>query len=233
MIGVMPEEPAFYPWMTAREYLRDFVAPLFGIQAGAAARRSAELLELVGLSEAGDRRVGGFSRGMRQRLGLAQALVHQPKVLLLDEPVSALDPAGRREVLDLIESLRGEITILFSTHILDDVERHCDRIGIINKGRMVVQDERDTLLQRYAAPLIEVEASNGFGNWPEQMRQMSWVENITLNGKVARLLVTDVNAARSPLLASLAESSLSVRRFEIVHPSLEDVFLRLTEKANL
>ena len=158
MIGVLPEEPAFYPWMTPRELLRDLVAPLYGITPTEAARQSAELLEQVGLGNSANRRIGGFSRGMRQRLGLAQALVHQPKILLLDEPVSALDPAGRKEVLELIESLRQQVTILLSTHILADVERVCDVIGIINHGRLVIDSEREALLQRYGVPLIEFES---------------------------------------------------------------------------
>ena len=230
LIGVLPEEPAFYGWMTAREYLRDFVAPLFDIWGKPAADRTVELLKIVGLLEAADRRVAGFSRGMRQRLGLAQALVHRPSVLLLDEPVSALDPAGRKEVLDLIETLRGETTILLSTHILADVERVCDMVGIINKGRMIVQDKRDELLARYAAPLIEVVTENGFNGWLDWARKQPFVTKVTAINHIAVLLVRDVNTAQHPLLSSLAEQNIPVRRFEVVHPSLEDVFLRLTEK---
>ena len=230
LIGVLPEEPAFYGWMTAREYLRDFIAPLFGIQCKPAADRATELLKIVGLSESADRRVAGFSRGMRQRLGLAQALVHHPPVLLLDEPVSALDPAGRKEVLDLIETLRGETTILLSTHILADVERVCDMVGIINKGRLIVQDRRENLLARYVTPLFEVETDNGFGSWLEWVGKQLFVTNVTVTNHTARVLVKDVQKAQKALLESLAKQALAVRRFEMVHPSLEDVFLRLTEK---
>ena len=230
LIGVLPEEPAFYGWMTAREYLRDFVAPLFGLQGKPAADRTAELLKIVGLFEAADRRVAGFSRGMRQRLGLAQALVHRPRVLLLDEPVSALDPSGRKEVLDLIDTLRGETTILLSTHILADVERVCDMVGIINKGRMIVQDRREALLERYVTPLFEVETDNGFGNWLEWVKKQPFVTNVAVTNHTARVLVKDVPRAQQALLESLAKEALPVRRFELVHPSLEDVFLRLTEK---
>ncbi|NLG49217.1 MAG: ABC transporter ATP-binding protein, partial [Chloroflexi bacterium] len=105
-VGYLPEEPAFYSWMTPREYL-DYVGRIYGLDAGERSSRARELLALVGLEDVAGRRIGGFSRGMRQRLGLAQALVHKPPVLLLDEPVSALDPLGRKEVLELIEGLRG------------------------------------------------------------------------------------------------------------------------------
>jgi ABC-2 type transport system ATP-binding protein len=232
LIGVLPEEPAFYPWMTAREYLRDFVARLYGIDVPTARRRTDELLTTVGLKKARNRRIGGFSRGMRQRLGLAQALIHQPPVLLLDEPVSALDPAGRKEVLDLIESLRGKATILLSTHILADVERVCDVIGIINRGRLIVQEHREDLLARYALPIFEIEVDNGIGSWAERARQFPFVENITLTEHTARILVKDVKAAQKAMLDSLAGDDLLVRRFELLHPSLEDVFLRLTGKGD-
>jgi ABC-2 type transport system ATP-binding protein len=233
MIGVLPEEPAFYPWMTAREYLRDFIAPLYGLEPGTASRRAAEMLEQVGLSEAADRRCAGFSRGMRQRLGLAQALIHQPKVLLLDEPVSALDPAGRKEVLELIGNLSGSTTILLSTHILGDVERVCDMIGIISRGHMITEDRRDDLLARYALPLFEVEVDDDFGQWPETASSLPFVKSVTISNHTARVLVKDVQSAQTGLLASIVEAGLRVRRFEIVHPSLEDIFLQLTEETRL
>lgn len=254
LIGVMPEEPAFYGWMTAREFLRDLVAPLHGIPPRDAAQRASELLKTVDLRKAADRRIQGFSRGMRQRLSLAGALVHHPPVLLLDEPVSALDPAGRKEVLDLIESLRGDTTILLSTHILADVERVCDVIGIIDQGRLVLQEKRLELLARYAQPIIEIEVDDGFGTWIEDIRLLPFVQNVALvnhanqtgpaqagsvttgpvtTGPVttgpARILVSDLPEAQRHLLGSLSERNLLVRRFEVVQPSLEDVFLRLTK----
>lgn len=230
LIGVLPEEPAFYAWMTPREYLRDFVAPLYDIHGQFAAKRADELLEIVGLKDAANRHIGGFSRGMRQRMGLAQALVHRPPVLLLDEPVSALDPAGRKEVLELIETLRGQTTILLSTHILADVERVCDVIGIIAKGCLIVQARRDDLLARYVTPLFEIESDNGFGHWLEWVKKQAFVTSVTVSNHTARVLVKDVHQAQKALLESLAREMLSVRRFEMVHPSLEDVFLKLTEK---
>jgi ABC-2 type transport system ATP-binding protein len=230
MVGVLPEEPAFYGWMTAREYLRDFAAPLYHIQGKAAAQRADELLEVVGLSAAANRRIAGFSRGMRQRMGLAQALVHRPALLLLDEPVSALDPAGRKEVLELIETLRGKTTILLSTHILADVERVCDMIGIIARGRLVEQARRDDLLAGYFTPIFEVESLNGFGDWIKWVERQPFVTSVTVSEHTARLLVNDVPAAQKALLESLAGGALEVRRFELVQPSLEDIFLRLTGK---
>ncbi len=230
LIGVLPEEPVFYPWMTAREYLRDFVARLYRLDAPTARKRTDEMLSTVGLKESRNRRIGGFSRGMRQRLGLAQALIHNPPVLLLDEPVSALDPAGRKEVLELIENLHGKVTILLSTHILADVERVCDVVGIINKGRMIVQEQREVLLSQYTASAFEIELDDGAQAWMERARQFPFVETVSFENPVIRVQVKDIRAAQKALLESLAADELRVRKFEILHPSLEDVFLRLTAK---
>lgn len=228
LIGALPEEPAFYSYMTAQEYLADFVAPLHGIKGKEARRRARDLLERVGLREAAKRRVQGFSRGMRQRLGLAAALIHQPPVLLLDEPVSALDPAGRKEVLDLIEDLRGQTTILLSTHILADVERVCDVVGIVKAGRLVLQDARAALLDRYAVPVFEVEVEGAWGGWAETARALPLVREVAVKDRIARLAVSDVAAAQPAVLRSLSEAGMVVRRFELAHPSLEEIFLRLT-----
>jgi ABC-2 type transport system ATP-binding protein len=227
-MGVLPEEPAFYPWMTPREYLRDFVAPLYHLDAKEAVLQTKVLLGKVGLSQVANRRIGGFSRGMRQRLGLAQALIHQPAILLMDEPVSALDPAGRKEVLELIENLRGQATILISTHILADVERVCDTVGIINKGRLVLEAEREALLNQYGLPLIEVEVEDGFGGWEAELTRMPFVDQIQIRNRTARIGVKDIHLAQRELLSSLAQNRLLIRRFEITTPSLEDVFLKLT-----
>jgi len=228
-IGVLPEEPAFYGWMTPIQYLRDFAAPLYSIDIEEAGSRASEILDVVGLAYAASRRIQGFSRGMRQRLGLAQALIHEPQVLLLDEPVSALDPAGRKEVLELIDGLRGRTTVLLSTHILADVERICDVVGIIDQGRMVIEDKRDRLLNRYARPLIEVEAEGDIEGWAESVRRLPIVEHVDLLPNLVRLQVSQVETAQGELLRSLAQDSVRVRRFELIRPSLEDVFLQLTQ----
>jgi len=226
--GFLPEEPAFYPWMTPRELL-DYLARLHGLSAPARAARTKELLELVNLGEAGKRRMGGFSRGMRQRMGLAAALVHRPEVLLLDEPVSALDPAGRKEVLDLIEALRGQCTVLMSSHILADVERVCDTVGIIARGRMLVQSPRQALMARYAQPILEAEGEDAavMARWAEQIRREPWVSALSLEGTLLRVTVSDLAAARQALLASAVNSRVVLRRYQEARPSLEDIFLQL------
>jgi len=227
-IGYLPEEPAFYGWMTPGEFL-DHLGRLYGLQAKIRSARVKELLDLVKLGDSGRRRIAGFSRGMRQRLGMAAALVNQPEVLFLDEPASALDPAGRKEVLDLIEGLRGKCTVLMSTHILADVERVCDVIGIMARGKLVVQAPRQELLDQVASPVFEVEAEdvNALQAWSVGGRSLPWVASIEFNGHIGRVVVSDMTTAKRELLPSLLGAGLVLNRYEELKPSLEDVFLRL------
>jgi ABC-2 type transport system ATP-binding protein len=230
IIGYLPEEPAFYRWMTGFEFI-DYTARIFHIPTVERTKRVKELLELVGLADAAKRRIGGYSRGMRQRLGIAQSLVNQPEVLFLDEPVSALDPTGRKEVLDLIASLRGKCTVFMSTHILADVERVCDSIGIIDKGKMIVEAPQSELMRRFTIPAIEVEVIAGhekdLENWLKSLRNLSWVKNIQVEGTKARLTVKDLEKARKELFHALNTTGLPVQRFEVVTPTLEDIFLQV------
>jgi ABC-2 type transport system ATP-binding protein len=229
-IGYLPEEPAFYPWMSPLEYL-EHVARLFGLPGVERKARAALLLEQVGLAEVSRRRIRGFSRGMRQRLGLAQALVNRPAVLFLDEPISALDPGGRKEILNLIEGLRGQCTVFMSTHILADVERVCDTVGIIDRGRMVMEANQAQLLAQYTIPAFALECEPGseapFCEWAAGLRRFAWVNAVTVAGSSARVTVKDVSAARATLLNEAAASGLPLRRYEVVTPSLEDIFLQL------
>jgi ABC-2 type transport system ATP-binding protein len=229
-IGFLPEEPAFYTWMTPPEFL-DYVGRVFGLPAAERSSRIKELLALAGLEESAKRRIGGFSRGMRQRLALAQAVLNRPKVLFLDEPASALDPFGRKEVLDFIEQLRGQCTVFMSTHILADVERVCDTVGIINRGRLVIEAAREALLAQYAVPALEVEVDEKSGAgiipWSETLQREPWVKTISQQGLVVRVIVNDIETAKKMLLVSATQAGMVLNKYEVVKPSLEDVFLQL------
>jgi ABC-2 type transport system ATP-binding protein len=154
-IGYLPEQPYFYDYLTARELLL-YCAKLFGLNKTAALKRTEELLKQVGLSEAADKQLRKYSKGMLQRAGLAQALINDPDVLFLDEPMSGLDPLGRREVRDLIASLRAQgKTVFFSSHVLSDVEALCDRVAIMNKGCLIESGKLSDILKSRTS---EVEA---------------------------------------------------------------------------
>ncbi|HSB65817.1 MAG TPA: ABC transporter ATP-binding protein [Anaerolineales bacterium] len=229
-IGFLPEEPAFYTWMTPREFL-DYVGQVFRLSAQERLRRTDELLTLAGLQEAAKRRIGGFSRGMRQRLALAQALMNRPSLLFMDEPASALDPEGRKEVLEFIEQLRGKCTVFMSTHILADVERVCDTVGIIDHGKLVTAAQRETLLAQYAIPAFEVEVEatdeNGLKVWGESLNKVAWVKSISFDKQVGRVVVNNLEIAKRELLPSLQQTGMILTRYEMVKPSLEEVFLHL------
>jgi ABC-2 type transport system ATP-binding protein len=231
-IGFLGEEPAFYNWMTPAEFL-DHVGRVFGLKSAERKARTRQLLEQAGLADVSKRRIGGFSRGMRQRLGIAQALINHPDVLFLDEPASALDPAGRKEVLEMIAAQRGEATVFMSTHILADVERVCDTVGIINHGKMVVEAKQSDLLASYTIPAYELECEPGteesFKITLEALRKLNWVSKIVSHngGSSARVVVKDLEIARKALMPLVVANGAVLRRYEAVTPSLEDVFLRL------
>jgi ABC-2 type transport system ATP-binding protein len=234
-IGYLPEEPAFYSWMTPREFV-DHAARLFRLDPSERAARVTELLELVGLAQSSKRRIGGFSRGMRQRLGLAQALVGRPEVHFLDEPVSALDPVGRKEVLDLIGRLRGHCTVFMSSHILADVERVSDATAIVAQGRLLTQAPNEELLARYATPVFELEAegdqAGALAGWAQSVRGQGCVESAVVEGATVRVTVRDVAIASRELLPLALGAGLVLTRYQQVRPSLEEVFLRLVGDRN-
>jgi ABC-2 type transport system ATP-binding protein len=229
-IGYLPEEPAFYNWMTAREYLT-FSGQLFRLSSPEIAKRSSELFNMVGLTEAAGRRIGGFSRGMKQRLGIAQALINHPAVLLLDEPCSALDPLGRLEILETLVKLKAQTTVFMSTHILNDVERVCDTVAILNHGKLVVESGVEELRQRFARPVFELEFDRIDGSIVRILEQVPGVKRVFEVNKgelpLIRVQVTDPLVDRTALLQTIAVHSLALRRYEMVLPSLEEVFVEL------
>ncbi|MFN2223200.1 MAG: ATP-binding cassette domain-containing protein [Candidatus Promineifilaceae bacterium] len=229
--GYLPEEPAFYTWMNPAEYL-DYVGKIFGMSADQRRERTGELLGLTGLAEVKKRRIGGFSRGMRQRLGLAQALMHRPPVLFLDEPTSALDPAGRRDVLDFIDTLRGQTTVFLSSHILADVERVCDTIGVIHEGELLLVEDRDRLLAKYASNVAVLTFDRASLPVPEalvaDLRGQSWATAVTIEGDSLRLSVNDMGRAKAALLQLVASYHVILDRYEWIRPTLEDVFLTIS-----
>jgi ABC-2 type transport system ATP-binding protein len=229
-IGLLPDVPAFYDWMTGREFMR-FVGELHQLPVAEIKKRSGELLEMVDLRKAADRRVGGYSRGMRQRLGIAQALMNNPRVLFMDEPTSALDPIGRREVLELIGKLRQTAAIFMSTHILSDVERVCDIVGVINKGRLITVSTVDALRKKYARSVFELEFMEDAALFIETLKKVEWLAEpdiiIEHGTPVLHVRAVDVEHARRELPKLIADSRLTLTRYEMTAPSLEDIFVEI------
>ena len=233
VIGLLPDVPAFYDWMTGREFLQ-MVGELHHLPRPEINRRAEELLETVELGKSGGRRIGGYSRGMKQRLGIAQALVNRPRVLFMDEPTSALDPIGRRDVLSLITRLRQTATVFMSTHILSDVERVCDMVGIVDKGVLITVSSMDDLRQRFTGSVFEMEFMEDPGPFRESLQKVPWLTGpeIVAHGgaSVLRVKAADVDRARKELPRVIGESGLTLTRYELVLPTIEDIFMDIVNR---
>ena len=229
-VGYLPESPAFYGWMTGREFLR-FTGELYGLGFRDVKAHAGELLDRVNLTDAADRKIKGYSRGMQQRLGLAQALMHRPEVLFLDEPASALDPIGRRDMLETISSLKGQTTVFVSTHILADVERVCNYVAIINRGKLVTTGSIDGLRSQRRQSVFELEFEEDVGLMARHLAGVPWVKSMDGlkrgDRHVLRVDVSDINLAKKELLRLVYESGLTLLRYELASVSLEDVFMEL------
>ena len=234
-IGVLDQDPRYYGWMSGRE-LVELAGRLQGLGGADARARATETLGLVGLADAARRRVAGYSGGMRQRLGIAQALVARPRLLILDEPVSSLDPEGRRDLLVLIAELRASATVLFSTHVLADIERICDRVGILDHGRLVTEGPLDDLLARFALPLYRIDPEPGqeaaVESLAASLRGTPWIDGVRAHEGQLVVSVSDERAASAGLLPLVVAAGVRLAAFERVRPSLEDVFLRLVGREN-
>jgi ABC-2 type transport system ATP-binding protein len=235
-IGYLDQDPRFYGWMRGRELL-ELVGQLHGLHGAELRQRVGDVLEIVGLSEAAHRRIAGYSGGMRQRLGIGQAILNRPQVLFLDEPVSSLDPEGRRDVLEIVSRLRGTATVFMSTHILNDVERVCDRVAILNLGHLVVEGPIDELLDRYAQPVYELEPEprqpGSLDRLAEAMRGQPWARDVVCTPDTVRVFVNDPNVAGPAILPLVVSSGVGLVRYERARPSLEDVFLRLVAESSV
>ncbi|HSN44284.1 MAG TPA: ABC transporter ATP-binding protein [Propionibacteriaceae bacterium] len=225
-LGYLPDVPEFYPWMTGREFLH-LSGRLFGLSGSPLDARIDALLELAGLGGV-KQRVGGYSRGMRQRLGIAQALINGPELLMLDEPTSALDPIGRKDVLDMVAGLRGRATVFFSTHILEDVERVCDQAAILDRGRVLDHGPLDELKARHSAPRLTLDVEGDPALLIERLRTQAWASAVRqLTSSTVKVDLADADSARVLAPRLVADLGLALNRFEISDASLEDVFLSL------
>lgn len=219
-IGYLPEDPKFYPWMTAFETL----VYLSGTRK---TDRAGEILRWTGLAEVQDRRVGGFSRGMKQRLGIGAALIRDPQLIILDEPASALDPEGRSQVLHLIKELKSMgKTILFSTHILDDVERVCDTVGMIDTGRMMFEKPLAQLQKESTQPIFDITTVSAvIPEILDAIEKLPGVVSLTKYPKAFTIKAAD-NAVSVSVMRSLAEHEIIIESFSLRRARLEDLFLQ-------
>ena len=233
-VGYLPQDPRFYEYMSARETL-DFTAKFFfsGPQK-AIDQRVDEMLDLVGLANKADRPIKGFSGGERQRLGIAQAQVNYPDLLILDEPAAALDPQGRRDVLVIMERLRQHTTIFYSTHILDDVQQVSDTVAILNQGVLAAYGPIETLLNGGQGILYQMDVQGNIERAQTIARKQAWVSNVEMRvqGSTTQMLVTvtDEKAAQAQLFRLLmADEKLIITNYGRKKYELEEIFLNIVE----
>lgn len=228
-IGYLPDVPEFYGYMTPKEYLR-LCGEITGLKGEVLKKRITQMLDLVGLEES-NRRIRGFSRGMKQRLGIAQALLNEPKLLICDEPTSALDPVGRKEILDILAIAKERTTVVFSTHILSDVERICDSVGILDGGRLALQGKVADIKNSYRKDVVEIDLMPGYTmeTVMKKLKEKPFVSEVS--GKDLRLTIqlTGQEKSAGQLLRFLSEEEVSLLRYEILEPSIENVFLEVVQ----
>jgi len=225
-IGYLAQSPAFYNYMTGEEFMH-WTASLLHMDSATAHARTADLLKRLGLWDARRRTIGGYSGGMRQRFGIAQALMNRPALVFLDEPVSALDPTGRYEILGLIEELKQESMVFLSSHVLGDVERVCDRVIIVREGQVAVEAAMSDLRETYAAPVFTVEVGAHDPDLTDSLRALPYVNGVRREGSVYRVAASDPATARSRLPQSILDAGATLVRYGIDAPTLEDIFLKV------
>ncbi len=222
-IGYLPDVPEFYPFMTAEEYLL-YCGEITGMKPSENKVRAAELLKLVGLN--GEKhRIKGFSRGMKQRLGIAQALLNRPKLLICDEPTSALDPAGRKEILDVLLAARNETTVLFSTHILSDVERICTDVALLRDGVVKTAGKLSLIKSSLVRGkyLLETENEGDAGVLHERFPAIKQESE-------TKITFSESDYSEFEVLSFVAEKRIPILKFERAEKDLEALFMEVNEK---
>ena len=233
-VGFLPQQPVFYEDMTARQTLA-YAGRFFDLDPATLRRRIDETLDVVGLAGRADRSVAGFSGGERQRLGLAQAQLHDPELLILDEPAAGLDPIGRRDVLQLLERLRARCTVLYSTHILDDVQRVSDTVAIIRDGVIIAQGPIDEMLADPDGTTYRIELTGPADRVVAALEAEPWVTAVrarVVDGHTAvHLAVDDEQTADRQLLRAIVdEPDVTVVSYGRHRRELEDVFVTLVDQ---
>jgi ABC-2 type transport system ATP-binding protein len=229
-IGYLTQDPVFYNFMNAYEYLK-FIGNINELPKNLIKTRSNELLDIVRLRDSANRRIGGYSGGMKQRLGIAVALFNNPDVLFLDEPTSALDPEGRLEVLELINELKEKgKTVFLSTHILNDVERVCDEVSIISNGQILLSQKLEDLKRNYVQPIYDIEFEHTCNKFDYENLKQDWIKDVTTEKNRMSVYVSDINKSKAQMYKTLAIGTNPILSFNLRNSTLEDIFLRLVNK---
>lgn len=220
VIGYLPDVPEFYNYMTPKEYLV-FCGTISGLSDKEASERALELLELVGLAKE-KKRIKGFSRGMKQRLGIAQALIGRPKLLICDEPTSALDPIGRKEILDILVKAKDETTVIFSTHILTDVERICDEVAFLHDGKIALSGSMEKIrkLRRKEDYQVVLEHKKDMEKLKTKYTEIDIIDPYTATIKEKNITIKDI-------INFMMDNNIEFNKVEKCESSLENLFMEV------
>lgn len=229
LIGFLPQYPTFYDWMSGEEFMK-LSGELCGLSKAETNERTESLLTLVGLEDGKKRRISQYSGGMKQRLGIAQALIQCPKLLILDEPVSALDPFGRREILELMKQLKSETTILFSTHILNDAEEVSDYVLFMNEGDIIEQGHLHEVKRKNAENILVLTFSEQAAEYVRLFKDVKGIDDIHVKHDKMEIFVKDAEKLKHPILQVILQENLPLTKFEMSHASLEDIFMKVVRK---
>ncbi len=224
-IGYLPQYPNFFEWMTAREVLF-FMGQLSGLKPLQLKEKVNSLLKRVGLEGEEDNKISTFSGGMKQRLGIAQAILHNPEFIIMDEPVSALDPIGRREILNLITDLKKDSTILFSTHILNDAEEVCERFCILKSGEKIIDSTYSDLMNNNTENNVLIQTGKENKEWISYIKNLPFISKFSNAGNLINISVNDLAQNKFIILESALKFNVDILKFEISKNSLEDIFMR-------
>lgn len=226
-VGYLTEDPQFYDYMTAVEYL-NFLGNINGFSKKEKNIACDKMMDFVDLKNAKERRIKTYSRGMKQRMGLASILYTNPSLLILDEPSSALDPQGRKKILDIIKILKDSgKTIFFSTHILDDVDRICNKVGIIENGVMKVESDIKSLRKNYLQPIIDIEVKTVNRNIISKINSLQMVNQIKLSENKIEVYLNNFSENKYLLFKELSKLDILVSSYTKRESTLEDIFLRM------
>lgn len=227
LIGYLPDVPEFYPYMNAREYLK-LCGEITGMSKDQIKSKSEELLHLVGLYNV-NQKIGRFSRGMKQRLGIAAALLNEPKLLICDEPTSALDPIGRKEILDILLAVKEKTTVIFSTHILSDVERICDQVAILHQGQLVLNGSLHEMKQYRKQNLISLEFQKieDKVRMLEALQSLDFITKLEVEEHKLMMSVDNLKDGGRRVLEIALQLNISLQKYEVLEPTLESLFMEV------
>ena len=228
-IGYLPDVPEFYGYMSAKEYL-GLCGEITDMPKDRIKERTEELLELVGL-ENSKKKIRSYSRGMKQRLGIAQALLNEPKLLICDEPTSALDPKGRKEILDILQKVKGKSTVIFSTHILSDVERICDEVAVLHGGKIVLQGTLSEIRSKHRKEGLVIEFMTGKEKetFLREEKMAGYRTEANENGTGVVLHGLDLEKMQLDVYEALLRLKMTTVKIEVMEPTMENLFLEVVK----